>query len=168
MADDELFPIGAVASAFDVPVSTLRYYDEIGLVAASHRRSQVRHYDRKALERLAYVQLWRLDGMLSIDHTTELIASTNRERRNELLQRSRDELADRIRRLGEAHDMLAHMMNCPYDDHEACPVISTYLTDRVDAALLPTTDGPRPTPEPANRTLQRLAESLLGAQHDPI
>ncbi|HTK67108.1 MAG TPA: MerR family transcriptional regulator [Pseudonocardia sp.] len=165
MPDDELHSIGAVASAFDVPVSTLRYYDEIGLVSASHRRSQVRHYDRKALERLAYVQLWRLDGMLSIDHTTELIASTNREQRNELLQRSRDELADRIRRLGEAHDMLAHMMRCPYDDHEACPVISTYLTDRVDAALLPEADGPRPQPETANRTLQRLAESLLGAQH---
>lgn len=166
MPEDELYPIGAVASAFDVPVSTLRYYDEIGLVSASHRRSQVRHYDRKALERLAYVQLWRLDAMLSIDHTTELIASTNREQRNELLQRSRDELADRIRRLGEAHDMLAHMMKCPYDDHEACPVISTYLTDRVDAALLPAEDGPRPQPEGANRTLQRLAESLLGAQHE--
>lgn len=166
MADDDLYSIGAVASAFDVPVSTLRYYDEIGLVSASHRRSQVRHYDRKALERLAYVQLWRLDAMLSIDHTTALIASTNREHRNELLQRSRDELADRMRRLGEAHDMLSHMMKCPYDDHEACPIISTYLTDRVEAALLPTSAGPRPRPEAASRTLQRLAESFLGAEHD--
>jgi hypothetical protein len=60
----------------------------------------VRHYDRKALERLAYVQ------------------------------------------------------------------ISTYLTGRVDAALLTTTGGPRPRPEAANRTLRRLAESFLGAEHD--
>ena len=62
---------------------------------------------------LAYVQLWRLDGMLSIEHTTDIMATTNRAHRNELLGRSRDELAGRIRRLGAAHEMLTHLMKCP-------------------------------------------------------
>jgi len=166
VAAEELYPIGAVATAFDVPVSTLRYYDEIGLVAASHRRSQVRHYDRRALQRLAYVQLWRLDAMLSIDHTSELLASTNRAQRNELLQRSRDELADRIRRLEQAHDMLAHMMKCPEDDHEDCPVIGAYLDGRVDAALDNAGDRSRSQREAAGQTLERLASSLGRLLHE--
>jgi hypothetical protein len=34
-----LYSIGEAAEAFQVPVSTLRYYDDIGLVSASVRRS---------------------------------------------------------------------------------------------------------------------------------
>jgi DNA-binding transcriptional MerR regulator len=160
------YSISEVSTAFDLPVSTLRYYDEIGLVAASHRRSRVRHYDRRALERLVYVQLFRLDGMLSIDHTAELIASANREHRNKLLQDSRAELADRIQRLQQAHDMLAHMMKCPHESTGECPVIGAFLSTRVDAALDAAGGTPRAQREAATETLRRLAESLVGPVHD--
>jgi DNA-binding transcriptional MerR regulator len=141
-----------VATACGIPVSTLRYYDEIGLVPTSHRRSRVRHYDRAALEQLAYVQLWRVDGMLSIEHTRAMVASENRERRNELLRHSRDELADRVRRLREAEEMLTHLMKCPRDDHVACPVTRAYLDDRVDTALARLTGRAGPSRPAAQRT----------------
>jgi DNA-binding transcriptional MerR regulator len=160
------YSISEVSTAFDLPVSTLRYYDEIGLVAASHRRSRVRHYDRRALERLVYVQLFRLDGMLSIDHTAELIASANRDHRNKLLQDSRAELADRIQRLQQAHDMLAHMMKCPHESTGECPVIGAFLSTRVDAALGGAHAMPRATREAATDTLRRIAESIVGPLHD--
>jgi len=170
---ERTYSISEVGTAFDVPVSTLRYYDDIGLVAASHRRSRVRHYDQRALERLVYVQLFRLDGMLSIDHTADLIASTNREQRNKLFSDSRAELADRIQRLQQAHDMLAHMMKCPHDSTGDCEVIGTFLSERV-AAAMGTVDGtgdpaedavPR-SREHASETLRRLAESLHGPLDD--
>ena len=163
---EELRSITDVATAFGIPVSTLRYYDEIGLVPAPHRRSRVRHYDRAALLRLAYVQLWRLDGMLSIDHTSAILASEDRVRRNELLQRSRDELLDRIWRLQEAHDMLAHMMKCPHDDHTACPVVGTFLGDRVDASLAHLDGEEKVRREPAGPALLRLVEELVGPVED--
>jgi DNA-binding transcriptional MerR regulator len=163
---EELRSITDVATAFGIPVSTLRYYDEIGLVPASHRRSRVRHYDRASLLRLAYVQLWRLDGMLSIDHTSAILASEDRAHRNELLQRSRDELLDRIWRLQEAHDMLAHMMKCPHDDHTACPVVGTFLGDRVDAALANLGGDEKLGREPAGPALLRLVEELVGPVED--
>ncbi|HEX4359488.1 MAG TPA: MerR family transcriptional regulator [Pseudonocardia sp.] len=166
MPTEPIHSITEVAKAFDVPVSTLRYYDDIGLVTASHRRSRVRHYDQRALERLVHVQLFRLDGLLSIDHTAELIASTNREQRNKLLSDSRAELADRIQRLRQAHDMLAHMMKCPHDSTGDCEVISTFLSTRVNAALDAAGGAPREAREAASETLQRLAESLAGPLHD--
>ena len=174
MPAERTYSISEVGTAFDVPVSTLRYYDDIGLVAASHRRSRVRHYDQRALERLVYVQLFRLDGMLSIDHTSELIASTNREHRNKLLSDSRAELADRIERLQQAHDMLAHMMKCPHDSTGDCEVIGTFLSGRVAAAMGaangtagdPAQAAVARTGERAADTLRRLAESLQGQPHD--
>ena len=39
---ERLYSISDVAEAFELPVSTLRYYDEIGLVTATTRRSRVR------------------------------------------------------------------------------------------------------------------------------
>ena len=160
MPAERTYSISEVATAFDVPVSTLRYYDDIGLVAASHRRSRVRHYDQQALERLVYVQLFRLDGMLSIDHTAELLASTNRDHRNKLLSDSRDELADRIDRLRQAHDMLAHMMKCPHESTGDCEVVGTFLSDRVAAAMGAAGEAEPRSHESASETLRRLAESV--------
>jgi DNA-binding transcriptional MerR regulator len=161
-ANEPLYSITAVAAAFDVPVSTLRYYDEIGLVPASHRRSRVRHYDHRDLLRLAYVQLWRLDAMLGVEHTSAIIASNNTERRNELLRRSRAELAERIRRLREADEVLAHMMHCPIDDYEECPVLLTYLGERVRAAL--DHPGQPREREAAVPALRRVVESVIGVR----
>jgi hypothetical protein len=48
-----LYSITEVSKAFATPVSTLRYYDDIGLVPASCRRSRIRHYDHPALRRLS-------------------------------------------------------------------------------------------------------------------
>lgn len=164
MTDEQLYSIGDVAAAFDVAVSTLRYYDEIGLVPAPHRRAKVRYYDRHALELLAYVQLWRLDGMLTIEQTSAILASTNRAHRNELLERSRAELADRVRRLRDAHDLLQHMMRCPSDQPINCPVTGTLLNQRVEAALSGA-DGRYGPPDddgsPVSATLSRLAQQVL-------
>ncbi|WP_064742967.1 MerR family transcriptional regulator [Pseudonocardia spinosispora] len=162
MPAEKLYSITAVAAAFGVPVSTLRYYDEIGLVPASQRRSTVRHYDRAALEQLAYVQLWRIDGMLSIEHTAAIIASTDHEQRNDLLRRSREELAERIHGLQQAHDMLDHMTKCTEDDHASCPVIGTYLDERVEVALGHLARKQPPEREAAALSLGRIVENLLG------
>jgi DNA-binding transcriptional MerR regulator len=135
VTEQTLYSISEVAAAFDVPVSTLRYYDDIGLAPATERRARVRYYDRRALHRLAYVQLWRLDGMLSIEQTAGILASADREQRNERLRRNQLELAMRIQRMQDAHEVLTHLMKCPHDDPLSCPVNVTLLSERIDAAL---------------------------------
>jgi MerR family copper efflux transcriptional regulator len=161
-SSEPTYSITRVAEAFDLPVSTLRYYDEIGLVRAEQRRARVRHYDEQALRRLVYVQLLRLDALLGIEHTQAILASQSREQRNELLRQRRDELADRIRRLREADEVLAHMMYCPHDAFEDCPVMLTYLNERVRAALDHPPGQPRSEREAAVPALRRVVEAVIG------
>ena len=52
-----------------------------------------------------------------------------------MIDRSLQEIADRIARLTETHEMLSHMATCQYDDHLACPITSTYPAQRVDTRL---------------------------------
>jgi DNA-binding transcriptional MerR regulator len=165
---ETMYSITEVAAAFDVPVSTLRYYDEIGLVPATERRSRVRFYDRRALHRLAYVQLWRLDGMLSIEQTAGILASTDREQRNERLRRDQLVLADRIQRMQDAHEVLTHLMKCPRDDPLTCPVNVTLLSERIDAALdgrasqtAPPLDWEGTERGPTAPAIARMAESVI-------
>jgi DNA-binding transcriptional MerR regulator len=157
VTDDQLYSITSAAASFGVPVSTLRYYDDIGLVPATGRRSGVRHYDRAALMQLAYVQLWRLDGLLGIEDTSAILHVRGREKRNELLERCRTELSDRITRLQEAHDLLTHAMKCHSEDQSTCPIIRAYLDERVDTALGVSDDQLGS----ARTELARLAASLL-------
>ena len=73
--DGRPLSITEVSTAFGLPISTLRYYDKIGLVPATQRRSTVRCYGYTALLRLAYVQLWHGDGTLSIQQTQATLSS---------------------------------------------------------------------------------------------
>ncbi|MEV7393553.1 MerR family transcriptional regulator [Streptomyces sp. NPDC091215] len=115
--NDLLYSITDVSDALAIPVSTLRYYDDIGLAPASCRRARVRHYDHRGLRRLVLVHLWRQDGALGVRRTAEVMRSTDHEPRNTLLRRSRDELAEQIRKLQEAHDLLSHILECREDDY---------------------------------------------------
>jgi hypothetical protein len=126
------------------------------------------------LELLAYVQLWHRDGMLSIGQTAEILASPNREHRIELLERSREELADRIRRLRDAHDVLEHLMRCPSDKPLNCPVTGILLNQRVKAALGGSTgrygttdDDCQPVAPILARLAQQALEQIRNGDSDP-
>ena len=54
--------IGEVAQRAGIPASTLRFYEEKGLVASVGRRGLRRQYDRDVLERLALIALGRSAG----------------------------------------------------------------------------------------------------------
>ncbi|EPJ5918581.1 MerR family transcriptional regulator, partial [Pseudomonas aeruginosa] len=58
--------IGEVARRSGVPASTLRYYEEKGLIASSGRHGLRRLFDAGVLERLALIGLGRAAG-LSLD-----------------------------------------------------------------------------------------------------
>lgn len=55
MSRDELLPIGEVAARAGVSVATVRYYESLGLVAATRTAGNQRRYPRHVLRRLAFV-----------------------------------------------------------------------------------------------------------------
>jgi DNA-binding transcriptional MerR regulator len=54
--------IAEVAKLSDVPASTLRFYEEKGLIASNGRRGLRRLFDAGVLERLALIALGRTAG----------------------------------------------------------------------------------------------------------
>ena len=133
MAD--LFPIGEVARAFGLSVPALRYYEERGLVTSSERRGRVRYYRRDDLARLAYVQLWHDDGMLSLADTQAIVDSGTVGDRMRLIGEQRDKMNERIRNLSRAVAVLEHMLGCSTDRALECPITGRYIRARVDASL---------------------------------
>jgi len=93
--------IGQVARASGVPASTLRYYEEKGLIASSGRRGLRRVFNPAVLERLA------ADGQPRID----------RQR----LAAKADELDRAIRKMSAMRDGLRHAAACPAPSHLECP-----------------------------------------------
>ncbi|MEU6117321.1 MerR family transcriptional regulator [Streptomyces sp. NPDC047117] len=131
----ELWSISEVARAFGLSVSALRYYEECGLVRSTERRGRVRFYDRAALEQLAYVQLWRDDGLMSVADTAAVVGSDSVADRRTLISAQREVMLARIRSLTRAAAVLEHMLGCRTDRALECPMTGAYINSRVDAAL---------------------------------
>lgn len=136
MTDERLYSISAVAEAFGTTVSALRYYDQIGLVPATERRARVRYYDRQTIHRLAFVQLWHNDAMMSLDDTAEIMAGPGHlDRWRELVTQRVADLTCTIERLTEAAKTLEHLLHCPRDNPLECPVTGKQLDARIGTAL---------------------------------
>ncbi|MCL7425804.1 helix-turn-helix domain-containing protein [Streptomyces sp. YS415] len=119
--------IAEVARRAGLPASTLRYYEEKGLIASTGRRGLRRQYDPGVLERLALIVLGRTAGF-SLDEIARMFApdgTPDIDRR--LLAAKADELEARIRELGVLRDSLRHAAACPAPSHLQCPTFRRLL-----------------------------------------
>jgi DNA-binding transcriptional MerR regulator len=96
--------IAEVARRSRVPASTLRFYEEKGLIASIGRRGLRRVFDPGVLERLALVALGRGAGF-SLDEIALMFAPDGRPRIDRRLLAAKAEEADRkIRELTTMRD----------------------------------------------------------------
>ena len=58
-----MYTIGQVSQMFDLPVSTLRYYDKMGLLPGLARTSGTRRFDEEQLEALRVVECLKRSGL---------------------------------------------------------------------------------------------------------
>ncbi|KAB1988589.1 helix-turn-helix domain-containing protein [Streptomyces triticiradicis] len=127
--------IAEVARRAGVPASTLRYYEEKGLIAPTGRRGLRRQYDPAVLERLALIAIGRSAGF-SLDEIARMFAPDGRPRiePRTLLDKA-DELDRTIRELEVLRDSLRHTAACPAPSHMECPTFRRMLEDVVSGAL---------------------------------
>lgn len=113
--------ISEVAKRSGLPASTLRFYEEKGLVAAIGRRGARRLFDPGVLERLALISLGRAAGF-SLDEIGLMFAPDGQPQigRDQLTAKA-DELDRRIRRMKAMRDGLRHAAICPAPSHFECP-----------------------------------------------
>lgn len=113
--------IAEVAHRAGVPASTLRFYEEKGLIASTGRRGLRRQYDPGVLERLALIALGRTAGF-SLDEIAHMFAPDGQPRIDRhMLSDKADELDHRIRELSVLRDSLRHAAACPAPSHLECP-----------------------------------------------
>ena len=98
--------ITEVAQRSRLTASTLRFYEEKGLIASIGRRGLHRVFDPKVLERLALIALGRSAGF-SLDEIALMFAPDGRPRLDRPMLAAKAEELDRtIRKLTEMRDGL--------------------------------------------------------------
>jgi DNA-binding transcriptional MerR regulator len=127
--------IGVVVERTGLPPSTLRFYEEKGLIAAIARRGLRRDFDPSVLERLALITLARSAGF-SLDEIRLMFALTGAPRIDrKLLAAKADELDKTIRELTAMRDGLRHASACPAPSHMECPTFRRLLRAAASGAL---------------------------------
>jgi len=113
--------IAEVSKRSGLPASTLRYYDEKGLITSVGRRGLRRLFEADVLERLSLIALGRMAG-LSLDEIAAMFSPTGELAIDRaFLAEKADALDQRIRSLEAMRDGLRHAAECPAPSHQACP-----------------------------------------------
>jgi DNA-binding transcriptional MerR regulator len=119
--------IAEVAQRSGVPASTLRFYEEKGLVASTGRHGLRRQYDADVLELLALISLGRLAGF-SLDEIGGMFAPSGKPRIDRRRLAAKAAEIDRtIARLTAMREGLRHAAVCPAPSHLECPTFRRLL-----------------------------------------
>lgn len=129
------FDISEVARRSGTPASTLRFYEEKGLIESIGRRGLKRLFEPAVLERLALIRLGRVAGF-SLDEIARMfgtgsVLSIDRT----MLAAKADELDLMLHKLGAMRDGLRHAAECPAPSHMECPKFRRILSRAQDRAL---------------------------------
>jgi DNA-binding transcriptional MerR regulator len=119
--------ITQVAREAGVPASTLRYYEEKGLIRSVGRSGLRRTFEPRVLERLALIALGRSAGF-SLDEIARMFGADGRPRIDrQLLSGKAAELDRTIRELTAMRNGLRHAAVCPAPSHMECPTFRRLL-----------------------------------------
>ncbi len=107
-----MYTIGQVAEMFDLPISTLRYYDKQGLFPRLTRESGIRKFSDNEIEALRVIECLKKSGLeikdikLFMDWCVE--GSSTYSNRLELIQKQKERAEAEIRQMNRALDMLKY------------------------------------------------------------
>ena len=129
--------IAETARRSGFPASTLRYYEDKGLIASTGRKGLRRTFAPGVLDRLALIALGQAAGF-SLDEIARMFGAGGRPRidRTALAAKAR-ELDRTIRRLEAMRDGLRHAAACPAKHHLECPTFRRLMGLAASGTLRP-------------------------------
>jgi len=106
-------PIGTVAVRYGVPASTLRYWEQIGLLPAPERVAGQRRYDLDAVRRIKFIRMASRAG-LSLEDIRALLAGhvDHGPTFTDWAAAARDQLAAIDRRIADLAHLRATIEEC--------------------------------------------------------
>ena len=120
--------IGEAAKQSGLPVKTIRYYEDIGLVVPDRRGNGYRAYGADAVHKLQFVQRARGLGF-SVEDCRALLSLYEDEARasadvKAIAQKHLTEIETKIAELKSLHNTLKHLVDhCHGDDRPHCPIL---------------------------------------------
>nr|WP_206022657.1 helix-turn-helix domain-containing protein [Halomonas bachuensis] len=119
--------IAEVSRRSGLPASTLRYYEEKGLVRSVGRNGLRRQFGENVLERLSLIALGQNAGFTLEEIGAMLDGKGGPDIDRAKLIAKADELDRAIRRLTAMRDGLRHAADCPAPSHMQCPTFQRLL-----------------------------------------
>ena len=105
-----MYTIGQVSEMFNIPVSTLRYYDKEGLFPGLERSSGIRRFGEKEIEALRIIECLKKTGMeiKDIKQFMEWCAegSSTYTLRKDFFLRRKEIVEEEIRKMNRVLDMI--------------------------------------------------------------
>jgi len=119
--------ISEVSKRSGLPASTLRYYEERGLIASVGRQGLRRMFAPEILEQLALISLGQAAGF-SLDEIALMFSADRRPSIDrKMLASKADQIDTMITRMRAMSDSLRHAANCPAKNHLECPSFQRLL-----------------------------------------
>lgn len=135
--------IAEVARRSGVPASTLRFYEEKGLIVSVGRNGLRRQFEPAVYERLALIALARAAGF-SLEEIAGVFSPDGRptiDRR--MLSAKADEIDRTIVRLRAMRNGLRHAAICRAPSHFECPTFRKLLKAAATGAIQAPENAPR-------------------------
>lgn len=149
--------ITEVAKCSGIPASTLRFYEEKGLITSVGRRGLRRLFGANVLERLALIALGRSAGF-SLDEIARMLDSDGRPQIDrQVLADKAEELDSSIRKLIAMRDGLRHAAVCSAPSHMECPTFRRLLGLAASGVIGGYHEKKPPQKRRANKALHRTS-----------
>lgn len=127
--------IAEVAKRSGLRASTLRYYEEKGLIRSVGPPGERRRFAPGVLEQLALIALGQSAGF-SLDDIRAMFLPGGQPRIDrQLLSAKADALDAMVKRLKAMSNGLRHAAACPAESHAQCPSFQRLLKAAADGAL---------------------------------
>jgi len=118
--------ISEVSKESGLPASTLRYYEEKGLIKSIGRHGLKRLFPSNILLRLSLIALGQKSGF-SLQEIKPMFDEKGITIDRQKLQNKAEELDQKINELTAMRDGLRHAANCSYSNQLDCPKFKKYL-----------------------------------------
>ena len=128
--------IGEVARATGVATSTLRYWEDLGLLPTPARVGGKRRYPGSAVDLVGVILFLQDVGFTLRELKTLIESRSDRDAWRDLARRKLAELDQRITRTQAARTAIAHGLACRYDDVFECPTFTRIVAARLAGASL--------------------------------
>jgi DNA-binding transcriptional MerR regulator len=126
--------IAEVARRSGMPASTLRFYEEKGLVLVLNRQGERRRFAPQILDQLALISLGQSAGFTLDEIRTMLTSNGEPNIDRQVLAAKADEIDATIKRLRAMSRGLRHAAACPAPSHAECPTFQRLLKAAASSA----------------------------------